>query len=87
MEVVTCHLNADFDALASMVAARKLYPGAVAVFPGSLERNLRNFFVESMVYDLGITKLKSVPLEEVTGLIMVDTRQRSRIGRFGGDRG
>jgi len=29
MEVITSHLNADFDSLAAMVAARKLYPDAV----------------------------------------------------------
>ncbi len=29
MEVITTHMNADFDSLASMVAAKKLYPEAV----------------------------------------------------------
>jgi tRNA nucleotidyltransferase (CCA-adding enzyme) len=28
MEVITTHMNADFDALASMLAAKKLYPEA-----------------------------------------------------------
>ena len=28
LEVITTHLNADFDAMASMVAAKKLYPEA-----------------------------------------------------------
>jgi hypothetical protein len=44
-DVITTHLNADFDALASMIAAKKLYPEATLVFPGSQERNLRNFFL------------------------------------------
>jgi len=26
MEVITTHVNADFDAFASMMAAKKLYP-------------------------------------------------------------
>jgi hypothetical protein len=34
LEVITTHLNADFDAMASMVAAKKLYPEALLVFPG-----------------------------------------------------
>ena len=34
LEVITTHLNADFDAMASMVAAKKLYPSAIQVFPG-----------------------------------------------------
>jgi len=44
LEVITTHMNADFDALASMVAIKKLYKNAVIVFPGSQEKNLRNFF-------------------------------------------
>ena len=26
MEVITTHVNADFDAMGSMIAAKKLYP-------------------------------------------------------------
>jgi len=48
--VITTHINADFDAVASMLAAQKLYPGSVVVFPGSHEKSLRNFFISSMVY-------------------------------------
>ncbi len=36
-EVITTHINADFDALASMIAASKLYPGASLVFPHKVE--------------------------------------------------
>ena len=35
MDVITTHINADFDCLASMVAAKKLYPEAKLVFSGS----------------------------------------------------
>ena len=49
-EVITTHTNADFDALASMLAAKKLYPNATLVFPGSQEKNLRNFFLHSTSY-------------------------------------
>ena len=45
--VITSHVNADFDALAAIVGAGKLYPGAVLLFPGSQEKNLRHFFIES----------------------------------------
>ena len=40
-EVITTHINADFDALASMIAANKLYPRAAIVFPGAQEREVR----------------------------------------------
>ncbi|MBI5571480.1 MAG: CBS domain-containing protein [Desulfomonile tiedjei] len=82
MEVITTHVNADFDAFASMVAAKKLYPAAVVAFPGSQEKSLRDFFMESTLYILSIERAKDINLDEVTRLILVDTRQKSRIGRF-----
>lgn len=82
MEVITTHLNADFDAFGSMVAAKKLYPDAVLAFPGAQEKTLRNFFMESSMYILSIGRAKDIDLDEVDRLILVDTRQKSRIGRF-----
>ena len=43
LTIITTHLNADFDAVASMLAAQKLYPEALVVFPGSQEKNLQEF--------------------------------------------
>jgi tRNA nucleotidyltransferase (CCA-adding enzyme) len=83
MEVITTHINADFDAFASMVAAKKLYPEALVAFPGSQEKNLRDFFIESTLYILSIERAKHIALDDITRLILVDTRQKGRIGRFG----
>lgn len=80
IDIITTHINADFDALASMMAAAKLYSGAWLVFPGSQERNLRNFFVQSVCYFFNIVKIKDIPLNRVRRLIVVDTRQAERIG-------
>lgn len=82
MEIITTHINADFDAFASMVAAKKLYPDALVVFPGSREKNLRDFFMESTLYILSIERVKDLDLSKVEKLIVVDTRQKSRIGRL-----
>ena len=82
MDVIITHINADFDALASLLAAHKLYPEAKLVFPGSQEKSLRDFFVRSTFYVLEADRMKDIALEAITRLIMVDTRQRSRIGRF-----
>jgi tRNA nucleotidyltransferase (CCA-adding enzyme) len=82
MEVITTHINADFDSLASMLAAKKLYPNAVLVFPGSQERSLRDFFIHSTLYAFEIERVKNIDLQEVNRLILVDTRQISRIGKF-----
>ncbi len=79
MEIITTHLNADFDSLAAMVAAKKLYPAAEMVFSGSQERNVRDYIKQaSLVYTF--QRLKNINLAEVSRLIVVDTRQRSRIG-------
>ena len=82
MEVITTHLNADFDSLASMVAAKKFYPDAVMAFAGSQEKNIRDYFVQASHYFLDFKRQKQIPLDKVTKLILVDTRQASRIGNF-----
>ena len=81
-EIITTHINADFDALASMIAAKKLYEDAEMVFPGSQERGLRNFFLNSTSYIFNFKKLREINLQKIRRLILVDTRQRSRIGAF-----
>ena len=82
MEVITTHLNADFDAFASMVAAKKLFPEALVAFSGSQGKNVRDFFIESTLYILSIERAKDIDLNRIQRLILVDTRQKSRIGRF-----
>lgn len=77
--VITGHANADFDALAAMVAASKLYPDAVLIFPGTQERNLRNFFIESATYMFNFKQARDIDPKSVKKLVVVDTRQRSRV--------
>ncbi len=82
MKVITTHLNSDFDALASMVAAKKLYPDAVMVFPGSQEKNVRKFINEALQDQYEFTKLKQIDIDQIQTLIIVDTQRKSRIGDF-----
>lgn len=79
MELITTHLNSDFDGLASMVAARKLYPGATLALPGGAQETVRSFLA---VHDLGLVKLKDLDLDKVTRLVLVDTQDPERIGPF-----
>ncbi|RJQ54047.1 MAG: CBS domain-containing protein [Nitrospiraceae bacterium] len=81
MEVITTHLNADFDGLASMVAAKKYYPDAVLVFSGSQEKSVRDFLASPHV-ELEFRKVKDINLDDVTRLILVDVMKPDRIGRF-----
>ena len=82
MDVITTHINADFDSLASMLAAKKLYPQAVLVFPGSQEKNLRDFFIQSTFYVFETERIRNIDFDKVERLILVDTRQPGRIGKF-----
>src|SRR3990167_9544673 len=79
MDLITTHINADFDALGSLVAAKKLYPNARLLLPGSQEQAVREFL--SLAKDVIIVESeKECDLTDVDRLILVDTRHRSRIG-------
>ena len=80
MRVITTHTNADFDGMSSMIAAQKLYPDALLVFPGSQEKTLRDFISQTLLYQYDFLKAKQIILNKVTTLIIVDTRSSNRIG-------
>jgi tRNA nucleotidyltransferase (CCA-adding enzyme) len=82
VEVITTHVNADFDAMASMLAAKKLYPDAKMTFSGSQEKGLRDFFVRSTFYAFDFVRIKDVDFDAIDRLILVDIRQIDRIGPF-----
>ncbi len=77
MKVIVCHDKADFDALASMVAAKKLYPDAVMVLPASMEKNVRDFVQESEI-SLEFAHPSSIKPESVELLVLVDSKRRDR---------
>ena len=81
MDVIISHQSTDFDSLAAMVAAKKIYKDALLVFTGAVEKNVRKFI--SVYGDLiEITPLKQIKIVDITRLIIVDTRIRRRIGLF-----
>ena len=83
MYLITSHLNTDFDSLASMIAIQKLYPDAVICPPGAMSRKVRDFLSRhGHQWVAKILKPKKIPLDEVTLMIVVDTRSRQRIGAF-----
>ena len=82
MEVITSHIQADFDALASMLAAKMLYPGALLIFPGSQEKGVRDYLMHAPHVNSEVVKLKNIDLDAISRIIIVDTRQASRIGPF-----
>lgn len=81
MKVITTHMNADFDGLASMVAARKFYADAVVSFPGAQERSVREF-LSTFSLPVEFRKPSELDLGSIDFLILVDTKKPSRIGMF-----
>jgi tRNA nucleotidyltransferase (CCA-adding enzyme) len=79
MDLITCHINADFDCLSSMVGVKKLYPSAVLVFPGSQEKKVRDFL---QIYPLELKRVRDIEFNKVRRLILVDTKKPDRIGPF-----
>lgn len=82
MLVITTHINADFDGMASMIAARKLYPEAVMAFPGSQEKGVRDFISQILLFRYEFQKVKNIDLDQVDHLVVVDTHSSTRIGPF-----
>jgi len=81
VELIVSHTNADFDALASMVAASLLYPAAVMTLSGGADRNVREFL--SLHGEIiSLLPPQDVPLERVKRLIVVETQHARRLGRF-----
>ena len=77
--VITCHANADNDALASLVGALTLYPDAVLLFPGSQERQVQEFYEEVVEPLYPCITQRELELGEVKLLVVVDTHQSIRL--------
>jgi tRNA nucleotidyltransferase (CCA-adding enzyme) len=80
--VIATHINADFDAVGSLLAAHKLYPGSHVIFPGFHEKSAKNFFVQSMAYLFNMIDIRDVDLTKIKRLVVVDTKQAGRIGEL-----
>lgn len=79
MKAIIAHPNLDFDALASMVAAQKLYPGSVLVTTGKLNSAVRAFMA---LYGEIIEIKNYIDKNDIDTLIMVDTRSKKRLNEF-----
>ncbi len=78
MKAITTHKNPDFDAIASCVAAKKLYPDAVIIFPKIQQKAKVNFMIQSLIYPF-LDKTSEIDIEKIDTLIVVDTHSSKRI--------
>jgi tRNA nucleotidyltransferase (CCA-adding enzyme) len=77
--LIATHVGADFDAFASMIAARRLHPGAVLFFPGSREESLRRM-LEGRGMEVEEVRQRDIDPLAVRRLVLCDTRQSERLG-------
>lgn len=90
--IITCHQNADFDALCSCVGALTLFPNAQIFFPGTQEMSVQEFY-EEIIYPLypcidrkELDKiveegkdLNNLNMRRIKRLVIVDTSQSIRV--------
>lgn len=81
MDVIAGHQNLDFDALASMLACRRLYPGAVVVLGGALNRNVREF-VRLHADELGLDEGRRAEPASIERLVLVEVSDPARLGEL-----
>ncbi len=79
MKAIIGHPNLDFDALASMVAAKKLYPDAILVTVGKLRSCVKDFIA---IHGEFIQIRNYIDKKDIDSLIMVDTRSKKRLLDF-----
>ncbi|WP_078577154.1 CBS domain-containing protein [Salipaludibacillus agaradhaerens] len=79
MQTIFSHSNLDFDGLASLIAAKKLYPEADIILPAKLAPEVNHFLA---IYKDTFTfkPLSEVPWAKINVLILVDTNSINRLG-------
>lgn len=78
MQIITTHKGTDFDAVASVLAAKMLYPEAIAVLPRSLNPNVKAFLsIHKDIFDIFFPD--EIELDDLTRLIIVDTNRWNRL--------
>ncbi len=79
--IIATHANTDFDAFASMLAVRRLYPGSAACVSGSLNRNVREL-CRLYAEELELVEASRLELDAVRRLIVVEAVNASRLGEL-----
>ncbi len=78
MRVILTHEKSDFDAVASQLGAKKLYPEATAILPRHLNRNVQQFL--NLYWDaLPFVRADDWRRRLVDAVVLVDTQTISNI--------
>ncbi|MEH1776562.1 CBS domain-containing protein [Nostoc sp.] len=80
MDLILCHTTADFDALGAAVGLTRLLPGSKIVLTGGSHPPVRDFLALHRD-EYPLIERRSVNLEKIRSLTVVDTQQRDRLGK------
>ena len=80
MDLILCHQTADFDALGAAVGLSRLKKGAKIVLTGGAHPTVKDFLA---LYrdELALVEMRSVNVDNIRSLIVVDTQKRDRLGK------
>lgn len=81
MELLSTHVGADFDALASVLVARRLHPNAEIFFPGSREASVRKLLATGFV-EFAELRQRQIDPAKIERVVLCDVRQSDRIGKL-----
>ena len=80
MNLILCHTTADFDTLGAAVGLTRLIEGSLIVLPGGSHPTVKDFLaLHKDEYPL--IERRAVITEDIRCLAVVDTQQRSRLGK------
>lgn len=85
MQVILTHENADFDAIASLAGAHKLFPAALAVLPRRINRNVQAFLTLYRAELPFITPQELPRGRRIQRAILVDTQGLTSVRGMGPD--
>ncbi|HED24501.1 MAG TPA: CBS domain-containing protein, partial [Firmicutes bacterium] len=81
MDLIITHENSDFDALAAVIVAARLYPGSYVLLPEQLQPNVRSFV--NLHRDLlPLIDPREIVDDHIDLLLVIDTNRLERLGKW-----
>lgn len=78
MDIVLTHENADFDAIAAVLAASKLHPDAKPVLPEQINQNVAHF-IDAYKGELPFARQRDIRRNKITHVVLVDTQRLPQV--------
>ncbi|GAB4374702.1 MAG: CBS domain-containing protein [Elainellaceae cyanobacterium] len=80
MDIILCHITADFDTLGAAIGLTRLYPGARVVLTGGSHPTVRDFLALHRD-EYALIERRSVSPDRIRQIFVVDTQWRDRLGK------